>query len=88
MITVVSAYFELHVCPTVIFGKTSDGSTIFARYRWGHLSIRIEPPNKSDSESGWIYSEQIGDEYDGCLDYDTLREITREMIEWPEEPAQ
>ena len=87
MIKVINAHYELVVCPTIIVGKTDDGYTIYARYRWGYLSVRIDPredPPYGGAEGTWIFAEQIGDEYDGCLGYETLVEHTKDLIEWPE----
>ncbi len=88
-ITVVSAHMECGMCPTTIIGKTSDGWTVYARYRWGMLSVRLDPrdpvPN-CGAEGTWILSKQLDpDSLDGCLYYDELKEHTAEILEWPDE---
>lgn len=88
MIKVIKAHLELFACPTIIVGETDDGCTIYARYRWGHLSVRIDPredPPHGGAEGTWIYEGQIGGEYDGCLAYMTLIKETEHLIEWPVE---
>lgn len=77
------------MCPTIISGKTDDGSTIYCRYRWGRLVIRIDPrdPAPHGGAAGvWILDKQLDPEgIDGCLDYEDLRKITAGIIEWPAE---
>ena len=88
MIRVIKAHLELFACPTTIIGLTDDGCTIYSRYRWGHLSVRIDPredPPHGGAEGTWIYAEQIGAEYDGCLGYENLVKHTKHLIEWPAE---
>lgn len=41
-ITVTTAQYECLMCPTIISGKTEEGWTVYARYRWGLLSVRLE----------------------------------------------
>ena len=86
MIRVISVHHECIMCPMTLVGKTDNGSTVYARYRWGHLSVRIDPredPPFGGAEGTWIVSEQIGGEFDGWLTYDQLREVTEGKIEWP-----
>ena len=86
MIKVINAHYEMYVCPTVIVGNTDDGCTIYARYRWGHLTVRIDPreaPPFGGAGGTWIFAEQIGGQYDGSLDYETLVSLTKDLIEWP-----
>ncbi len=54
----------------------------------GRLSVRVDPredPPHEGAEGTWIYDEQLGDEYHGCLDYAELRHHTAGLIEWPDE---
>lgn len=88
MIKVISAQCVCFACPTTYVGQTDEGCTIYARYRWGHLSVRIDPredPPHGGAEGLWIYDEQLGDEYHGCLDYADLRQHTAALVEWPDE---
>ncbi len=88
-IVVIEAYTECFACPTIIIGKTSDGWAVYARYRWGQLSVRVDPsePAPLDGAMGcWIVEKQLDPEgLDGWLDYETLREITAEIMVWPDE---
>jgi len=87
-ITVVTAWIELLMCPSIFIGKTADGWTVYARFRWGHLSVRVDPrdpPPFYGAAGEWIISEMIDDEGGGCMDYDELRQHTADIIEWPAE---
>jgi hypothetical protein len=88
MVRVIEAHYESYVCPMVIAGKTTDGSTLYARIRWGRLSVRIDPrpdPPHGGAAGKWILDAQVGDgEYTGGISYEELREITRDHIEWPD----
>lgn len=86
MIKVTAAHYECVMCPMTIVGKTAGGETIYARYRWGHLSVRIDsrdPPPNGGAEGTWIFSEQIGDEYAGWISYEDLKTHTQHIVEWP-----
>ena len=88
MVKVVEAHCICCACPTTIVGKTEQGETVYARYRWGHLSVRIDPredPPFEGAAGEWILSEQIGDKYDGCLAYEKLRELTNDLMKWPDD---
>lgn len=86
-VIVIIAQIECRMCPTIIIGRDENGSTIYARYRWGHLSVRLdtrEPSPNGGAEGKWIYEQQLDpDGLEGFLTYDELREITAEFIEWP-----
>ena len=88
MITVVSATQTFFACPNTYSGETTDGRTVFARYRWGHLSVRVQPAGVDDGADGAegksILEVNHGGQYDGILDYADLRALTRDIIEWPE----
>jgi hypothetical protein len=88
-ITVVSASRENLLCPTLIVGITDDGSTVYARYRFGRLSIRIDdrdPAPNGGAEGRRVYEEKLDPQgLDGCLDYAELRELTAGWIDWPDE---
>ena len=88
MIKIISAQCICFACPTTYTGKTDDGCTIYARYRWGHLSVRIDPREDAPlggAEGTWIYDEQLGEEFDGWLDYAELKLHTANLVEWPDE---
>lgn len=72
----------------IITGKTDDDWTIYARYRWGQLSVRIDPrdpPPHGGAAGRWILEKEIDpDGLAGWLTYDELKKITAEIVEWPE----
>jgi hypothetical protein len=88
-ITVATAHQECCMCPTIITGTTTEGATIYVRYRWGRLVIRLDhqnPPILGGAAGTWILDKQLDPEgIDGCLTYEALREHTAEIIDWPEE---
>lgn len=60
-------------CPSQWEGKTDRGHNVYVRYRWGCLSVRVSLYPDGDAVDGVeVYSEQIGDEYDGCIDWGTV----------------
>jgi hypothetical protein len=62
-------------CPAQWEGETFDGKRVYARYRWGHLSVSV------DNET--VFSEQLGDGYDGTLSLESLRVATLKHFNWP-----
>ncbi|MFJ5532441.1 hypothetical protein [Streptomyces sp. NPDC093261] len=54
-------------CPTQLEGETPDGRHVYFRYRWGVASVDI------DGEHVW--SERLGDDYDGVMDTDEAKRI-------------
>ena len=72
----------------VLVGKTDTGSTIYVRVRFGHLSMRIDPredPPFGGAAGKWVFEAEVGDgAYTAWIDYDELRDLTSEHIEWPE----
>ena len=88
-IIVTTATMESLMCPTIFVGITDDGWTVYARYRWGHLSVRVDPrdPAPHGGAAGrWILNQHIDPAgIDGDMAYKDLRELTADMIEWPAE---
>jgi hypothetical protein len=86
-IKIITAQVECGMCPTTITGRTADGLTVYARYRWGHLSVRVDsrdPAPHGGAGGMWILERQIDPEgLDGFMSYEELRELTSEIIEWP-----
>jgi hypothetical protein len=88
MIKVISAQCISVACPSTFTGTTADGLTIYARYRCGHLSVRIDDapePRHGGAAGGSILEVTLGGEYDGLLDYTNLRQHTAGLVEWPDE---
>ena len=91
MIKVISAHCICFACPTTYTGKTDDGFTIYARYRWGRLSVRIDAspePEFDGAAGGEILAKTIGGEFHGMLSYAELRQHTDGVVEWPDEPTE
>jgi hypothetical protein len=57
-------------------GLDGEGKTIYARYRWGRLSVE-----RDESE---VFSKQLGDELHGRLTFEELKHATSGHITWPE----
>ena len=80
---------EFPMCPAVYVGTTDDGGTVYARYRWGRLVIRLDhrdPPILGGAAGRWILDKQLDpDGLAGCISYEELRELTAELVEWPNE---
>lgn len=66
-------------CPSQWDIYTTDGQYIYARYRWGWLTVTLDPWGENSTE---LYAEQIGDEYDGSMSTTQLKELTKEILEW------
>lgn len=88
-ITVTEAHMECWMCPTIIVGTTANDWTIYARYRWGHLSVRLDPREPAPFSGAlgyWIYEAQLDPNgLDGYISYEYLRELTADIIDWPPE---
>jgi hypothetical protein len=68
-------------------GETQDGRRVYVRYRWGHLTIGIgESMSDAVEHGGNLFDKQLGDRLDGSLEFDQLRDATKELIQWPEVP--
>ena len=88
MIKVISAHCICFACPTTYTGVTDGGFTIYARYRWGRLSVRIDAspePEFDGAAGGEILAKTIGGEFHGMLSYAELRQHTDGVVEWPDE---
>lgn len=66
-------------CPSQWDIHTTDGQYIYARYRWGWLTVTLDPWSENSKE---LYAEQMGDEYDGVMSTIQLKELTKEILEW------
>jgi hypothetical protein len=67
-------------------GLTDDGTRIYARYRWGCLSIGSgKTIDEAIANSNNLFEKSLGGKRDGHLEYDKLREVTAGVIDWPEQ---
>lgn len=71
-------------CPSQWEGHLEDGRMFYARYRYGYLTIEIskEPTNDVEKamldDANLIYNKQLGDDFDGTMESETLIEKMRE----------
>jgi hypothetical protein len=75
-------------CPWTLEGWTERGEKIFVRYRWGILDIRLGVAEVDEFASTFLMNRSIfqcefGTSVDGWLDYWTLKDLTKGVIEWP-----
>lgn len=66
-------------CPSQWDIFTTDGDYIYARYRWGRLTLTL---NIWKPDSKILYTENIGDSWDGVLSTPELKRHTRSILDW------
>lgn len=66
-------------CPSQWVIYTEDGEYIYARYRWGRLTLTLNPFQVNGEE---FYRETVGDGLDGVLDTLELVEHTKSILDW------
>ena len=69
-------------CPSQWEGHIEDGRMFYCRYRYGHLSIEISKSktnNVGEAMEIRLYSEVLGDEYDGVMSEDELVGIMKDI---------
>ena len=84
MITIVKQEQTCNMCPSQWDLWTEDGKYLYVRYRWGVLSIDL-----ADSVDHWnanehtlIFCEPIGDDLDGYMTLEELKEYTKDIFIW------
>lgn len=88
MIKVTSITKTCEGCPAQWDGITDDNRKAYFRYRWGRLTVELG--KKDDMEEfaavfGELVFEQFsGDDLDGVMDYKTLKELTKGVLELPD----
>ena len=76
-------------CPWTLEGWTADGQRIYVRFRWGILSISLgSPEDQSEFAGSFLNSTsnfqiRYGSDVSGSMDYWTLKDLTKGVIEWP-----
>lgn len=75
-------------CPAQWEGSLEDGRTIYIRYRYGYLAVRV---SLIPTEDVWeavrgeeIFGTDYGDAWDGCMDMKVLAKLTEEILDWSE----
>ena len=75
-----------YACPSQWEITLEDGRMIYARYRFGYLSVRISPEITEDIydavKGKEIYGKQLGDDLDGIISAKELQENLKGIIEW------
>lgn len=66
-------------CPSQWNIYTDEGEYIYARYRWGRLTITLNPWREGSKE---LYCEDIGDGLDGVMETTELVEYTKSVLDW------
>lgn len=68
-------------CPSQWDIYTDDGEYIYARYRWGRLTLTLNPWRENTEE---LYRKDIGDDLDGVMEMETteLVEHTKSILDW------
>lgn len=69
-------------CPSQWEGKTSDGDYVYIRYRWGYLSVTLYAIDKLLVHGKQIFGKAIGEDLDGAMSFEELKEATKEKIEF------
>ena len=87
-IMVTTAYVECPMFPTTIVGRSTGGLTVYARYRSGCLTVRVDPRDPAPFKGAWglqIHESIIGESDDGIMTYDELKTLTCNQVEWPDQ---
>jgi hypothetical protein len=63
-------------CPSQWEGADDEGRHVYARYRWGSLSVKIGGKE--------VFQAEYGDSMSGVMSYDELKRLTAGHVIWPE----
>jgi hypothetical protein len=79
--------------PTQWDGELDDGRTIYVRYRWGILAVRVSEEAHPVDQYAAVHGREIialklGEEMGGTLEFSELRQHTAHAIEWPDNEEQ
>lgn len=86
MINVVEYEQTSWACPSQWEGTTDEGWFVYARYRHGWFSLDHAPSREAWTKmwKDWeVLSGQHGDDLDGVMSDEKLREITEGVVTWP-----
>ena len=65
-------------CPSQWDIYTDEGEYIYARYRWGVLTLTLNPWR----DGQLLYKERHGEELDGVMETTELVEHTKSVLDW------
>jgi hypothetical protein len=76
-------------CPSQWEGTLDDGRVMYARYRWGGLSVGLGKGLDEAVENSWsedsLFDEHLGDGLDGFMSSDELRMHLSGLLDFPED---
>ena len=88
MIKVTDIEMTCGACPSQWEGHTDDDRQIYVRYRWGNLTIEVSEPGDTEKNAAvfgeLVFEAQCGDGLSGIMSYNKLKELTKDVIEFPE----
>lgn len=74
-------------CPSQWEGTLEDGQAIYARYRYGELSVGVGNDINEAVRNGMsdqaLYADHIGDGLDGFMDFQELKGHLHELLDFP-----
>ncbi len=74
-------------CPSQWEGTLDDGRVLYARYRWGELSVglgeRIEDAVDNGRSEEALFCEHVGDGLDGFMSFEELRAHLCGLLDFP-----
>lgn len=74
-------------CPSQWEGTLEDGRVIYARYRWGELSVGVGSDIDEAVHNGWteeaLFADQVGEGLDGFMDFAELKAHLHGLLEFP-----
>lgn len=76
-------------CPSQWEGTLDDGRVMYARYRWGELSVGLgkdidEAVDNGRTEDA-LFFEHVGDGLDGFMSFEELRAHLGGLLDFPED---
>lgn len=71
-----------NVCPSQWDVYTEDNKYIYIRYRFGFLEVVLNAFNDFGEEPKVLLAVEYGDDYDGYLSFEKLKELTKHIIKW------
>lgn len=87
MTDVVSVVNTCEACPAQWEGRTTDEQVVYARYRFGILRVGVGATLQDAVHASMFgddgFRAELGDAYDGFLDFAELKAATAGIVNWP-----
>ena len=64
-------------CPSQWDGQLADGTPVYIRYRWGFLTVELNPDEENQRT---IFRKRIGDEFDGYLETEDMLKAVADVM--------